>query len=60
MSNDYKATTLNPLHLELMLQPPDEGATAVQDNQGCEVEIAPSCLEPLTSSMQPETNKNTE
>ena len=50
----------DPLHLELMLQPPNEGATAAQDNQGCEIEIAPSRLEPLSSSKEPETNKNTE
>ena len=60
MSNDYKVMTPDPIHLELMLQPPNEGATTAQDNQGCEIEIAPSRLEPLSSSKEPETNKNTE
>ena len=54
MSNDYKVMTPDPIHLELMLQPPNEGATAAQNNQGCEFEKYLSSLEPPTSSIQPE------
>ena len=45
MSDDYEVVTTSPLHLELMLQAPNQGATASQDDQGCEIETS------LTSSM---------
>ena len=42
MSNDYKVMTPDPIHLLTMLQPPNEGATAAQDIQGCETETLSS------------------
>ena len=59
MSNDYEVMTPDPLHHELMLQPPDQGATAAQDDQGCEVETSLTSLEPPTSSTQPEKTTKT-
>ena len=59
MLDDYEVVTTAPLHLELMLQPPDQGATASQDDQGCEVETSLTSLEPPTSSTQPERTTKT-
>ena len=56
MSDDYEVVTTSPLHLELMLQAPNQGATASQNDQGCEIETSLTTPEPepSKSSTQPE------
>ena len=54
MSDDYEVVTTSPLHLELMLQAPNQGATASQNDQGCEIETSLTTPEPTKSSTQPE------
>ena len=61
MSDDYEVVATSPLHLELMLQAPNQGATASQDDQGCEIETSLTTPEPepSKSSTQPEKASKT-
>ena len=59
MSNDYESIVPDPLHLELMLQPPDQGTTVAQDDQGCEIETSLTTPTPPTSSTQSEGTAKT-
>ena len=61
MSDDYEVVATSPLHLELMLQAPNQGVTASQDDQGCEIETSLTTPEPepSKSSTQPEKASKT-